>query len=184
MTLKKALTFFLLSSLLTLSTAAVAKRYYSPKYRGHALDWCRIFEHQCGKPAADSFCQLKGHIKATAWPQKQHPGVTTMTIGQNSICNPNHHRCDTFKFIDCKERAKVFYYPRYRGYRLDWCKVFEHQCGGPAAKSFCKSKGFKKAVSWKKQNHPGVSTMTISQNAICNPDHHRCDSFVSIKCKN
>ncbi|MBF0301190.1 MAG: hypothetical protein HQK51_20950, partial [Oligoflexia bacterium] len=146
-------------------------------------DWCRIFENECGKPAADAFCRRNGQLMATNWQQDPHPGIRTMTIGQNSICEPSVHRCDSFKFIDCKESDRTFSYPTYRGYRLDWCRIFENECGAPAANAFCRLNGFSYSNGFQIQNHPGVSTMTIGQNSICNPSAHVCDSFTFIRCK-
>jgi hypothetical protein len=163
--------------------AADTVNYNHPKYRGYALDWCRVFEHDCGKGAADAYCRAKGHLKAASWAKRNHPGVKTMTIGQNSICDPNNHRCDTFSSIECVTKGqKTFVKPIHRGYRLDWCRVFEHDCGDGAARAYCQAKGYNKLISFKKTDHPGVKTMTIGQNSICDPQYHRCDSFSWIKC--
>jgi len=160
--------------------------YTRPKHKsGMALDWCKVFEGQCGKPAADAFCKSKGHLRASAWPQLANPGVKTMTFSQNAVCNPQYHRCDTFAKITCVKKpkvVKVFSVPRHKGFYLDWCRVFEGQCGKPAAQAFCKSRGYKKVINFKKRNHAPGKTMTISQNAVCNPQYHRCDTFKWIKC--
>jgi len=158
-------------------------RYTHPKYKGFALDWCKIFEHECGKSAANAYCKYKGHLKAKSWIKWNNPGLKTMTIGQNSICDPAYHGCDSFKYIRCIVKTKTFIKPKFKGYALDWCKIFEHGCGKKAAIRYCKSKGYSKAVSWIKWNNPGVKTMTIGQSSICDPAYHRCDSFLKIKCK-
>lgn len=157
-------------------------RYTHPKYKGFALDWCRIFEHECGQSAADAFCQYKGHLKAKSWEKWSNPGVKTMTIGQNSICDPAYHICDSFKYIRCIVKTKTFIKPKFNGYALDWCKTFGHGCGKKAANSYCKLKGFNKAIKWKKWSNPGIKTMTIGESSVCDPAYHGCDSFKSIKC--
>lgn len=157
--------------------------YSNPKYKGYALDWCRVFENDCGKGAADAYCQAKGHLKAASWLKRNHPGVKTMTIGQNSICNPQYHQCDTFSSIQCVKKEVTFIKPMYKGYRLDWCRVFENDCGQGAAKAFCQSKGYNTLVSYAKANNLSVKTMTIGQNSICDPQYHHCDSFNWVKCK-
>lgn len=36
-----------------------------PHYKGIKVDWCASFASNCGKPAADAFCQKVGFEKAT-----------------------------------------------------------------------------------------------------------------------
>lgn len=165
----------------TLTLADVG--YSHPKYRGYALDWCRIFEHGCGQAAANAFCQLKGHEKATHFVKWNNPGVKTMTIGQNSICNPAYHRCDSFQSIRCKTTTRTFVNPSHHGFLLDYCKTFAHQCGQPAANAYCKRRGYTKAIYYTKASSGSRQTMTIGENSICDPRFHRCDTFHSIKCK-
>jgi hypothetical protein len=159
-------------------------RYSQPKYQGYHLDWCRVFEMDCGKGAADAFCSLNRKGPATNWSKWNNPGFETMTIGQNSICNPSSHVCDSFSFIDCQETSRTFNNPVYRGYRLDWCRIFENECGEPAANAFCKLNGFKRSSTFNIERSPGTQTMTIGQNSICNPSSHVCDSFSYITCVN
>ena len=76
--------------------------YTHPKHRGFHLDWCRTFEHGCGAPAAKEFCQKKGYSVLAAFKKQNNLNVKTMTIGENSICDPQYHNCDSFKWIRCK----------------------------------------------------------------------------------
>lgn len=178
--------FFLALSLLFLPSLSFAQdtvKYNAPKHRGLALDWCRIFEHGCGKPAADAYCRSKGHVKSSSWAKWNNPGVKTMTIGQNSVCDPRYHRCDSFKSINCVVKAKTFVKPKHNGYRLDWCRTFGSQCGQPVAYAFCRAKGYNSVVNFRKKNNSPVETMTIGENSICNSRYHRCDTFKSIKCR-
>ena len=159
-----------------------SNHYSALKHNGYALDWCMTFARDCGKPVADQFCRSKGHKKAKNWKQST-PGTQTMTLQQNSICDPSHTRCDSFKFIQCEPKQQAFYNPKHNGYRMDWCRTFSNECGKPAAVAFCKSKGFQTAVSHKQAYNTGKQTMTIGQNSICDPRHTRCDGFKKIVCE-
>jgi len=79
--------------------------------------------------------------------------------------------------------VKNFDQPMHRDYRLDWCKFFEGQCGQPAADAFCQANGYKTVHSFEIDSNVKVQTMIISNNAICDPAHHSCDSFKFIKCQ-
>ena len=162
---------------------ASAAHFANPKWYGYDLDWCRNFESACGQPAADLYCQKRGYPQSTAFQILPTVSVPTMTIGQNAICNPSVHRCDSFAYIDCQETVKVFNYPVYNGYRLDWCRQFEQECGQPAAQQFCQKAGYTQVVAFGIQNQLTVPTMTVGSNAICNPAYHRCDSFSYVECK-
>jgi hypothetical protein len=78
--------------------------------------------------------------------------------------------------------SSIFTNPMYNGFRLDWCRIFENECGAPAANAFCRARGFSGVGAFKFQASPGVSTMTVGQNSVCDPQWHRCDSFGSITC--
>lgn len=163
---------------------AMAVVFTNPKWNGYALDWCAQFETNCGKPAADMYCQKKGYPSSTSFVKRSSVNVPTMTVGSNAICNPQYHTCDSFSSITCKETAKTFMKPTYNGYRLDWCLKFEQNCGAPAAKAFCQKKGFANMQSYQKDSSVSVPTMTIGSNAVCNPQYHVCDSFTYVRCTN
>ena len=162
---------------------ASAATFSNPKWNGYALDWCKNFEQGCGKLAADTFCQKKGYPQAAAWVKLNQVPYQTMTIGQNAICNPSVHRCDSFQSITCQQTVVNFFKPKHNGYRLDWCRNFEQNCGAPAAHAFCQKNGYAAAIAFQMEGPLSVPTMTIAQNAVCNPAHHRCDSFNYIRCK-
>lgn len=167
---------------LGLFSQAQAAIFANPTHNGYALDWCRNFEQGCGKQAADLYCQKKGYGTAGSFAMRPQVSVPTMTIGQNAICSPSVHRCDSFQYISCQETKKTFFIPKYNGYRLDWCKQFEQGCGALAAQAYCQKQGFPKLASFVKQSQVKVPTMIIGSNAICNPAYHVCDSFLSISC--
>jgi hypothetical protein len=94
-----AITLFFSAYLPQLSAAT---DYPNPQNQGYSLDWCKTFEKGCGKPAADAFCQRQGFSKALDFVQDRGVNVSTMIISNNAICNPVHHRCDSFKVIRCQ----------------------------------------------------------------------------------
>lgn len=167
----------------TLSYAEAASFNY-PKWNGYALDWCKNFEQGCGKPAADLYCKKRGYPQSTGFVKLNRVNYQTMTIGQNAICDPRDHVCDSFARIDCQETVKTIYAPTYHGYKLDWCRTFEGQCGAPAAAQYCQKAGFSQLVGFKIQPLVNTPTMTVGSNAICDPRFHRCDSFQYVQCKN
>ena len=62
------------------------------------LDFCRDFGSACGKPAADAFCQQKGHPNASRFQISEHIGRTAI-ISTGAICDDPS--CDGFTKIQC-----------------------------------------------------------------------------------
>ncbi len=73
--------------------------------------------------------------------------------------------------------------PTYRGRRVDWCKRWARECGGPAATAFCRRRGFGLAAAWAKDENIGATnpTVVIEDNAVCN--RQSCDGFRFITCR-
>lgn len=66
------------------------------------LDWCREWENNCGKPAADAYCQSRGYEEAKGFVKL--PNVPeTATFTEKRICNSSTRPagCDSFKEITC-----------------------------------------------------------------------------------
>lgn len=77
---------------------AAVKKYSEPMFKNYRLDWCYAWGKQCGKPAADAFCQLNGHGGAKSY--KKDSGVAaTRVISNSQVCDGN---CDSFKEIVCQ----------------------------------------------------------------------------------
>ncbi len=78
--------------------------------------------------------------------------------------------------------SRTFWYPRYGGYRLDWCREWASNCGKPAADEFCRRKGFARAKVWKMDPDIGDRTPTriITSGEICSSGS--CDGFKYITC--
>jgi hypothetical protein len=63
------------------------------------MDWCREWSANCGKPAADLFCESKGYLKAGRFEIQEHVGHT-ITIGDFRFCDGAI--CNGFKAIECE----------------------------------------------------------------------------------
>ncbi len=168
---------------LSFSPQAEAATFSFPKWNGYGLDWCKTFEHDCGKPAADLWCQKKGYPRSTTFTKHFRAAFQTMTVGNNAICDPRSHHCDSFSSITCQDAVVTIVQPKYHGYRLDWCRVFEGECGAPAANQFCQKAGYAGVHSFGFQGPVNTPTMTVGSNAICDPRFHRCDSFSFVRCR-
>lgn len=179
--------FVLTVSAVLLTIAAVqanAATFAYPKWNGYALDWCKNFEGQCGKPAADLWCQKKGFPQAVAFTKLYRVSFQTMTVGNNAVCDPRSHHCDSFQSITCQDLPVVtIVQPRYNGYRLDWCQTFGTNCGAPAADLYCRKLGYAGLHSFAFQGPITQQTMTVGNNAVCDPRFHRCDSFGWVRCR-
>lgn len=62
------------------------------------LDWCRVWGSECGKPAADAFCQSKGHPGAAGFQEAANIGNTAI-ISSKALCTAPS--CDGFSAIEC-----------------------------------------------------------------------------------
>jgi hypothetical protein len=88
---------------LTSTSAFAARKYMSPKHQGYPLDGCLTWSSQCGKPAADAFCQRKGHPRAIDYMISPTIYHSTCLIGDDSICiTDNNVRCGSFSYITCQ----------------------------------------------------------------------------------
>lgn len=66
---------------------APSSRYFAnPQVDGVALDVCKYWANECGKPAADAFCQRNGY--ATSIAHETRNGMPpTRVIGSGQICD-------------------------------------------------------------------------------------------------
>lgn len=161
--------------------AAPTVTYMNPKAGGVALDWCKTWGSNCGKPAADYFCVRKGHKKSVLHQKENNIGYTRI-LRTGQICNSPS--CDTFKMIRCKKKTVQFkriHSPKYQGVALDWCYTWASQCGRKPANKYCKSRGYHKGVlRFVKRNNIG-HTKIMRTGQICNSPG--CDSYKYIDCK-
>lgn len=73
--------------------------FKKPKYKGKRLDWCREWSANCGKPAADAYCEFKGFSGSTDFAMAEDIGNTRLISNGQSCTEPF---CDGFKFVTCK----------------------------------------------------------------------------------
>lgn len=151
-------------------------RYNNPKINGYALDCCRSWAKDCGKPAADAYCRWKGYKGALRFSVKED-SPPTRVIGSGEICNQPF--CDRITFVAC-EADGVFRDPKVAGYALDVCRMWGVQCGKPAADAFCQSTGFEESVDYAvRMDSP--PTRVIGDGQICSEPY--CDRIVIVTCK-
>jgi len=62
------------------------------------LDWCREWGSACGKPAADAYCQMRGHARSGHIQIRNNVGKTAL-ISSKAICSDP--ACDGFRLIEC-----------------------------------------------------------------------------------
>ena len=97
MTRSSSILFLLLVLFLSSTSFAQENVFIKPSLR---LDWCLHWGRDCGKPAADAFCQMYGYADAESW--KTEGGLTTFVLGDGKICKGG---CDGFSSINCRKTA-------------------------------------------------------------------------------
>lgn len=155
--------------------SAAEARYNNPKVKGQALDYCQRWGQDCGRPAADAYCRSKGYRRALRYRVKQN-APPTRVINDGRICNAPG--CDRIDWVAC-EADGVFKNPQVKGYALDVCRQWGKDCGKPAADTFCRSRGYKRAVDFAVRSDT-PPTRVISTGQICNKPF--CDRIVLVTC--
>lgn len=83
------------------------RTFTNPVMRGLRLDWCKHWRRECGKPAADLFCQEMGFERAQRFLIARDvggAGIATLVFGDGRVCRAS--TCDGFGAITCvKARA-------------------------------------------------------------------------------
>lgn len=75
--------------------------FANPAWREHRLDVCLTWGNNCGKPAADVFCQKSGFSSSFYAVADAKPGYSsTRLIGTDQICDKNF--CTGFQMIVCQ----------------------------------------------------------------------------------
>ena len=70
-----------------------------PKINGYALDNCREWSRNCGKPAADSYCRSKGYGSAISFLLQENTPPTIIFNG-GDICTG--YFCDRISLVKCQ----------------------------------------------------------------------------------
>jgi hypothetical protein len=73
-----------------------------PKHNGYRVDVCKVWGMECGQPAADAWCRLKGKQRARSYAIQENIGAThpTVVIGTGQLCRDAY--CDAFSRIACE----------------------------------------------------------------------------------
>ena len=177
--------------------------FVKPKIGIFRLDWCKLYGGQCGKPAADKFCQTKGFTQSNNFEEAPDIGASTPTvvIGTGQQCaDPS---CDGFTFVTCEKPdaplppppsppgggsggdTHVYNYPKIGGARLNYCVKKGLSCDGQtAADLYCEKKGYDDASDFEQSAPltPAYPTRYIGNGKICKSGI--CFGFDSIECEN
>jgi len=156
--------------------SAAEARYKNPKVGKYALDYCKKWGKDCGRPAADAYCRKKGYRRALRYRvRKDRPPTRVISSGQ--VCKAPG--CDRIDYVVC-EAEGVFKNPKVGKYALDLCRQWGKGCGKPAADAFCRSKKFRRSVDFAvRQNRP--PTRVIGTGQICKGPS--CDRIVLVTCR-
>lgn len=65
------------------------------------VDWCRDWGTNCGKPAADRFCQIKGYTASIDFAKESAVDFVTQVLVGGRRCDGSSRHCDSFKNIKC-----------------------------------------------------------------------------------
>ena len=68
--------------------------------QGLRLDWCKTWGSNCGKPAADQFCSIKGYKTSIGHAIDPRIGLTRILQDNRMVCWGQP--CDSFKYIICE----------------------------------------------------------------------------------
>jgi hypothetical protein len=87
----------------------VSRLFIKPRIGSYRLDWCLTWGNDCGKPAADKFCNSKNFGTAKSYSIDENIGSKsnpTKTVGGDAaICDEDF--CDGFKSIQCNRRRVI-----------------------------------------------------------------------------
>jgi hypothetical protein len=73
--------------------------YVNPMAGKRRLDWCFSWAAECGKPAADFYCQSQGHNHSVDFKKDDNIYKTRILHTGQKCTDPE---CDGFKYIDCE----------------------------------------------------------------------------------
>lgn len=191
--LRRKIGFALLLCVFNLCWSQDSERFmrdiWYPKYHGQALAYCDTKGQRCGKAIADEYCKTLGYAKASKIIEAFNVGLTHY-IDVQARCRG--YTCNGFELIQCQQLFKKhpsaeyrytkrhFVYPRFAGYRVDWCYDGEKACGYKVAQSFCRRLGYDSAVRYLPDEKIGA-TKALGNQKLC--FGQRCRGFRLIDCQ-
>ena len=172
--------------------AAETKQFDEPQYKKLALDWCKSWASDCGKPAADAYCVSQGYETASKYSKASDVGYPTRVISDNRICD--EPGCDSFSVIICEKAeaqtdedysdggydSVTYDYPKAGKWHLDWCLTYGQNCGKPVAEYYCQSKGHQHATAFEIDKDYGKTRLMKTGEKCEDPS---CDGFKYITCQ-
>lgn len=151
------------------------RSFWHPNYHGQRLNYCTLDGKKCGMAIAHLYCKKLGYEYASQEILAPNLGLTHYI---NSSARCKGWQCNGFMTISCAKtlahhppkpwhyREKLFVYPRFNHYRMDWCYKKNQGCGRRAANAFCMYKGYMQAKGFRKED--GIqATATIANQALC-----------------
>ena len=84
------------------TSASVASQTYAfPVHEIYRLNFCLNWDKDCGEPAAQAWCKVRGFNRAAAWSVDKNIGslFPTIVLGENRVCS--QFICDGFQEITC-----------------------------------------------------------------------------------
>ena len=162
--------------------------FWYPMYHGERLDYCTEDDKTCGMSIANNYCHVMGYTRVKEQRVDHNVGRTNY-LASNGQCQG--WRCNGFMLIACEEklvnkppkaytyRSKEYHYPRFDNYRVAWCYEENHACGQRAAYSFCRRKGYSKAIAYKQEENT-PATKALGDGTLC--FGKACSGFEGITC--
>lgn len=73
----------------------------NPRVNNRPLDWCLVPTKQCGRPAADRYCDMKNLGHALSF-KGERSSERTYILGTRELCDLRRFdHCDRFSVIEC-----------------------------------------------------------------------------------
>ena len=83
------------------SAAFAASTVRNPVIQNRPVDWCLVPTNQCGKPAADRYCQMQRLGRAVEF-EGVRSRERTIILGTGELCDTSRFdHCDRFSRIVC-----------------------------------------------------------------------------------
>ena len=165
------------------------RNFWQPEYHGERLAYCSVDGSKCGQSIANQYCQTMGYKRALKSFEAFNVGLSHF---MDSDFKCRGWQCKGFSKIECVElmshyppksyqyRLRKFAYPRYAGYRVDWCYSKSGRCGRKPAYSFCRRIGYMNVKDYQMDKAP-KATKKIGTQELCFGD--TCRGYKSITCR-